>query len=57
MRDRISEEEVMKKIELQMPDEEKMALCDFVIANNEKEMILPQVLQLHETFIALSDSN
>jgi dephospho-CoA kinase len=56
-RDQISEEEVMKKIALQMPDEEKMAKCDYIVTNNEKEMLIPQVLQLHETFIALSNSN
>jgi dephospho-CoA kinase len=57
LRDGISEEEVMKKIELQMPDEEKMALCDFVVVNNEKDMMLPQVLQLHSVLMELSNSN
>lgn len=56
-RDQISEEEVMKKIALQMPNEEKMAKCDYIVTNNEKELILPQVLKLHEAFISLSNSN
>ena len=56
-RDQISEEEVMKKIALQMPNEEKMAKCDYIVTNNEKELILPQVLKLHEAFISLSISN
>lgn len=57
LRDGISEDEVLKKIELQMPDEKKMAMCDFVIINNEQELVIPQVLQLHNTLFALSNSN
>jgi dephospho-CoA kinase len=40
-----------------MPDQEKMALCDFVVVNNEEDMILPQVLQLHRVLMELSNSN
>ncbi len=47
-RDKISKDEVMKRISRQMDDEKKMKLCDFVIVNDEEEMILPQVLDIHK---------
>ncbi len=49
-RDRITEEEVLKRINRQMDEEEKMKRCDFVIVNNEDQMLLPQVLSLHKKF-------
>jgi len=45
-------EEVMKIIRSQMPEEEKISRADFVIHNDETELVLPQVLKLHERFIA-----
>ena len=35
----------------QMDEEVKMKLCDYVISNNEEELIIPQVLELHELFL------
>ncbi len=49
-RDNISEQQVMARINKQMPEEEKLALCDFIIINDEEHMILPQVLALHQKF-------
>ena len=46
-RDRISKEEVMKRIQRQMDEQKKMALCDRVIFNDEKEFLVPQVLAIH----------
>lgn len=51
-RDRISEEQVMARISKQMPEEEKAGMADFTIYNNEKELIIPQVLKLHQKFLA-----
>ncbi|HMI79516.1 MAG TPA: dephospho-CoA kinase [Ferruginibacter sp.] len=53
-RDNISREEVMARMDKQMDEEIKMRLCDFVIKNDEQEMMLPQILSLHEQLIALS---
>lgn len=52
-RDHITEEEVMKRINKQMPEEEKLHLCDFLIVNNEEQMVIPQVLALHEKFLQI----
>lgn len=53
-RDGISETAVAAKINKQMNEEEKLKLCDFIINNDETQLLIPQVLQLHEKFLALS---
>lgn len=53
-RDGITREEVMARMNKQMDETIKMKLCDFVLVNNEQEMLLPQVIQLHEKLSALS---
>lgn len=40
-------EEIMKR---QWPDEEKLKRADFVIYNDERELLIPQVLALHTKF-------
>ena len=50
-RDAISKEEVVARIDKQIDETIKMKLCDFVIVNDEQQMVIPQVLQLHEHFI------
>ncbi len=49
-RDNISAKEVEARINKQMDEDEKLRLCDYVIVNDEQEMIIPQVLHLHEKF-------
>ena len=49
-RDGLSEEEVMKRINRQMDEDMKMKHCDFVITNDEQQLVIPQVLKLHEKF-------
>jgi len=53
-RDGITREEVIARMDKQMDDTIKMKLCDFVITNNEQEMLLPQVLDLHKKLLKLS---
>ena len=45
-RDKCSREKVMKRIAMQMPQETKEKLSDFVIINAENEKILPQILSV-----------
>ena len=47
-RDRIAEIEIKARIDAQMNEAEKMAKCDFVINNNEIELLIPQVLSIHQ---------
>ena len=52
-RDGVTKEEVIARMDKQMDETIKMKLCDFVIQNDEQEMILPQVLALHEKLLSL----
>lgn len=50
-RDGVSREEVQARMARQIDEDIKMRLCDFVITNNEQELVIPQVLKLHEQLI------
>jgi len=50
-RDHISAREVRARAEKQMDEVLKLRLCDYVIVNDEHEMLIPQVLALHNTFL------
>lgn len=53
-RDNVTVEKVEARMKLQMDEDEKMSLCDFIIINDEKQMLIPQVLLLHEKLLAIS---
>jgi dephospho-CoA kinase len=53
-RDAISAEEVRKRMDKQMAESTKMRLCDFVIYNDEQQLLIPQVLAIHEKLLILS---
>ena len=52
-RNNISLKEVMERMNKQIDEEIKMKLCDFIIVNDEKEMIVPQVVKLHKKILQL----
>ena len=54
-RDGISKDEVLKRINNQMDDDIKMKLCDFVLINDEQQMLIPQVLELHQQLLKLAE--
>ena len=54
-RNNISREEILARMNKQMDEDAKLALCDFIIINDEQQFIIPQVLQLHETLLKLSE--
>lgn len=47
-----NEAQVRAIIESQMSDEEKAKRADYVIANDESRLVIPQVLDLHKMFLA-----
>ncbi len=49
-----NEGDVLKIIRNQMAEEEKIKRTDFTIQNNETELVIPQVLKLHELFNCLN---
>jgi len=50
-RDGASRDQVMARMNRQMNEEEKMARCTYVLQNNETELLIPQVMALHEQLI------
>jgi len=55
-RDGLSRQDVISRIEKQMNEEEKMKLCDAVIKNDESELLIPQVLEIHQNFTRVEES-
>lgn len=53
-RDSVTREEVLKRMDKQLSDEEKAPLSDFTINNDEKQLLIPQMLALHNHFVNLS---
>jgi dephospho-CoA kinase len=53
-RDNTAIEEVIRRISRQLNEEDKIKQCDFVIINDEQQLLIPQVLALHKKLVALS---
>jgi dephospho-CoA kinase len=47
-RDAVTRNEVLARMKNQLDEHEKMRLCDFVIHNDEEQLVMPQVLALHK---------
>ena len=52
-RDGINREEVLARMNKQINETIKMRLCSYVITNNEQELLIPQVLAVHQALLAL----
>jgi len=50
-RDAITREQVEARIKSQMNEADKIKRCDYVIVNDDKELLIPQVLALHHLLI------
>lgn len=46
-RDKISAEDVVARVRNQMSEEEKMKRSDFIITNDDRQLIIPQVIHVH----------
>ncbi len=55
-RDNISMAGVESRDARQMPEEEKVKLANFRIKNDDTQLVIPQVLALHQQFLALAQS-
>lgn len=49
-RDHVTRGEVLKRMQHQLEDTKKMERCNIVLDNNEKALLIPQVLALHQQF-------
>jgi dephospho-CoA kinase len=52
-RDGLSKDEILKREAKQFTEEQKLKLADFSIKNDNTELVIPQVLALHDRFIRL----
>jgi len=53
-RDGVTREAVLSRMDKQVDETIKMRLCDYVITNDEQQLLIPQVLALHEKLLALA---
>lgn len=53
-RDRVTEDEVLARINKQLSEEDKRALCQYEIINDDRQLLIPQVLQLHHQLMRLA---
>jgi dephospho-CoA kinase len=53
-RDNISKELALQRMQNQISDEEKIKRSDFIIHNDEMQLIIPQVIDIHKKLIANS---
>lgn len=50
-RDGVTREEVEKRMSSQISDEEKIKRSDFVLLNNEEELLIPSILEIHRQLL------
>ena len=53
-RDGLSQAEVESRNARQFTEEKKILLADYVIKNDDSELVIPQVLALHQQFLSLT---
>jgi dephospho-CoA kinase len=53
-RDKMTYDEIVSRMNNQLDENIKMKLCDFVLTNDEQELLIPQVIQLHQKFLELT---
>ncbi|MFZ4520387.1 MAG: dephospho-CoA kinase [Bacteroidales bacterium] len=52
-RDKIDGHSVLRRMQFQLEDEEKSRLSDFVIRNDGAELVIPQVLSIHQALLEI----
>ncbi|MBM3402207.1 MAG: dephospho-CoA kinase [Bacteroidetes bacterium] len=52
-RDGSSKAEVQSRINRQFTDEQKMKFADYILNNDEKELLIPQIIQLNQQFLRI----
>ncbi|HTD41772.1 MAG TPA: dephospho-CoA kinase [Mucilaginibacter sp.] len=53
-RDSLTRAEVESREAKQFSEEKKIQLADFIIRNDDTELVIPQVLELHQKFLTIS---
>lgn len=55
-RDKVTREEVLARMDKQISEHMKMKLCDFILINDEQQLLVPQVVSLHEHLVNLQQA-
>lgn len=55
-RDRSSREAILQRIKNQLDEAEKMKRCHFIIHNEDDQLVIPQVMAIHQQLLQLSQS-
>lgn len=55
-RDNVTREEVLARMDKQISEHMKMKLCDFILINDEQQLLVPQVVSLHEHLVNLQQA-
>lgn len=53
-RDNVTREAILQRMQNQMDESEKIHRCDFIIHNNDHQLVIPQVITLHRQLVELS---
>jgi dephospho-CoA kinase len=53
-RDGLTALQVKERMRRQLEETLKIKLCDFILYNDEQQLLIPQVVQLHEQLLAMS---
>lgn len=53
LRDNLSKEAIESRMARQMDETKKMNLCNFIITNDEEQLLIPQVVELHEKLLKM----
>jgi dephospho-CoA kinase len=56
-RDQTDLESVSRRMQFQFTDQKRQALADSIIINNEKQLLIPQVIRIHELLLGVSGKN
>ena len=54
-RDNQTAENIQARMQKQMNEVEKMKRCDFILINDEHQLLIPQILELHEKLLERSE--
>lgn len=52
-RDGISAEDIQLRMNRQLSDEQKMKFADHILNNDEKQLLIPQIIQLHQQLLMI----
>jgi dephospho-CoA kinase len=55
-RDHTTREAILQRMNNQLDESEKIKRCDFVIHNDDNQLVIPQVITLHQQLVELAKS-